>query len=109
MTGCTATKYFADLSGYTGDAMSCSMKQGSSGGPWFESFTLSNLSGIQTSVNSFIRNDTPNVMYGPYFGSSVESLYDKAANSARSDISKSNLCGSLATLLLVLPLLQQFL
>lgn len=78
MTYCTATKYFANFSSYTGDAMSCIMNQGCSGGPWFESFSFGSLSGIQTSVNSFTRTSTPNVMYGPYFGSSVQSMYTRA-------------------------------
>ncbi|CAF3340640.1 unnamed protein product [Rotaria socialis] len=78
MTYCTNTKYFPSYSNYTGDAVSCTMNQGCSGGPWFQSFTFSSLSGIQTSVNSFIRTATPNVMYGPYFGSTVLSLYNRA-------------------------------
>ncbi|UJR08403.1 hypothetical protein I4U23_012673 [Adineta vaga] len=78
MTYCTATKYFPNFSTYTGDALSCTMNQGSSGGPWFESFSFSTLSGIQTSVNSFTLAGTPNVMYGPYFDSSVLSMYNKA-------------------------------
>ena len=85
------------------------MREGCSGGPWFESFSFSSLSGIQTSVNSFMLARTPDVMYGPYFDSSVESLYNEARNSTRADISKANLRASPAALLLVLPILQLFL
>ena len=75
MTYCTGTKYFANYSSYTGDALPCTMNQGCSGGPWFESFSTSTLSGVQTSINSFTRNATPNVMYGPYFDSYILAMY----------------------------------
>jgi V8-like Glu-specific endopeptidase len=47
----------------------CDMNGGSSGGGW-----VSN--GAVISVNSYTRSSTPEVMYGPYFGSTAEALYD---------------------------------
>ena len=102
MTSCAATKYSASISGYAGDALSCTMNQGASGGPWFESFSSSALTGTQTSVNSFIMDSTPNVVYGPYFGSAVQSLYQNA-NTAISSFA-SNQYVFLASVLLLLHL-----
>ena len=114
MTFCTGTKYFPNYSTYTGDAVPCGMNQGCSGGPWLQSFSFFNLSGIQTSVNSFTRNATPNVMYGPYFGSSVLSMYnelkDNTGTTGTPSIprSEANCCLASTTLLLLLRALHQY-
>ena len=98
MTYCSNTKYFPSYSTYTGDAVSCTMNQGCSGGPWFQSFSFGSLLGVQTSVNSFVRNATPNVMYGPYFGSTVLSMYNRAkidnggSSSAATYYASSTIC-----------------
>jgi V8-like Glu-specific endopeptidase len=47
----------------------CNMNGGSSGGGWV-------VNGAVISVNSYTRSGTPEVMYGPYFGSTAEALYD---------------------------------
>jgi V8-like Glu-specific endopeptidase len=47
----------------------CDMNGGSSGGGWV-------VNGAVISVNSYTRSSTPEVMYGPYFGSTAEALYD---------------------------------
>lgn len=107
MTFCNATKYAASISGYTGDALSCFMNQGASGGPWFESFSSSALTGTQTSVNSFIMDSTPNVMYGPYFGSAVQSLYQNANTAISSFASKQYVFLTSALLLFHLAWRQQ--
>ncbi len=52
----------------------CDMTGGSSGGPWFLT------SGAQNSVNSFGYNTVQNRMFGPYFGSVIQSSYTAAAN-----------------------------
>ena len=113
MTYCTGTKYFANLSNYTGDAVPCTMNQGCSGGPWFQTFSFVGLSGIQTSVNSFTRSSTPGVMYGPYFGSSVLSMYndlkDNTGTPSTPTGSKANCCLCSTVLLVFLGLLQLFL
>jgi V8-like Glu-specific endopeptidase len=105
MTYCTATKSFADIPDYSGDAMSCTMNQGCSGGPWFESYNISNLIGIQTSVNSFMLRDVPNVMHGPYFGSVVQSLYNRAKDNGTC-YSKANRSAFSVVVLLPLVFLQ---
>jgi len=105
MTYCTATKYYADIPDFSGDAMSCTMNQGCSGGPWFESYSISNLAGIQTSVNSFMVRDVPNVMHGPYFGSAVQSLYDRAKDNGTC-YSKANRSAFSVVVLLPLVFLQ---
>ncbi|CAM2998938.1 peptidase [Saccharomonospora xinjiangensis] len=60
-------------------AMSCDMTGGSSGGPWFLNFDESTGTGVQASVNSFGYTFLPGYMFGPYFGSDAEALYDAAA------------------------------
>ena len=65
-----------DPNGGSAQGVPCDMTGGSSGGPWFLS---DGSDGAQNSVNSYkyvIDNDT---MYGPYFGSEVEEVYDFAS------------------------------
>ncbi len=57
--------------------LACNMTGGSSGGPWFQQFSGGN--GIQISVNSFGYRGEKNAMYGPYFGSVIQSLYNAAS------------------------------
>ncbi|MFD8496800.1 trypsin-like serine peptidase [Amycolatopsis sp. NPDC059657] len=58
--------------------MSCNMTGGSSGGPWFLNFNEATGTGIQASVNSFGYVFLPNYMFGPYFGTDAQNLYNKA-------------------------------
>ncbi|WP_370413235.1 serine protease [Streptomyces fradiae] len=62
-------------------ALGCNMTGGSSGGPWFASFDESTGTGLQASVNSFGYTFLPNRMFGPYFGTDAQNLYDKAQSS----------------------------
>ena len=57
------------------------MTGGSSGGPWFRDFSTSTGVGTQISLNSFGYRGEKNAMYGPYFGSVVQSLYNTASTS----------------------------
>ena len=59
----------------------CNMTGGSSGGPWFRDFSTSTGVGTQISLNSFGYRGEKNAMYGPYFGSVVQSLYNTASTS----------------------------
>ncbi|MFK4224136.1 trypsin-like serine peptidase [Streptomyces sp. NPDC019890] len=59
-------------------SLGCNMTGGSSGGPWFTSFSESAGTGLQASVNSFGYTFLPNRMFGPYFGNDAKALYDKA-------------------------------
>jgi hypothetical protein len=52
----------------------CNMTPGSSGGGWVLP------AGHVNSVNSFTLLDHPNIMHGPQFGSSAQSLYNLASN-----------------------------
>jgi hypothetical protein len=54
----------------------CDMTGGSSGGPWFIG---SSSGGSQNSVNSFGYTSVPNTMFGPYWGSVIQSTYSSAA------------------------------
>ena len=65
-------------SAYHGQRLPCNMEGGSSGGPWLQNVNEANGVGYVTSLNSFGYDSLPNFMYGPYFGSSVRSLYDTA-------------------------------
>lgn len=67
-----------DILGSNDQGMTCDMTGGSSGGPWFLDFDESAGAGIQNSVNSFKYIFDNSTMYGPYFGDSVEALYDRA-------------------------------
>ncbi|MEU3463651.1 peptidase [Streptomyces sp. NPDC006733] len=62
----------------TDHGMSCNMTGGSSGGPWFSSFDEATGTGLQTSVNSFGYTFLPNRMFGPYFGTVVQTFYNQA-------------------------------
>ena len=69
-----------DTAGGTNDyRLACNMTGGSSGGPWFRDFNGS--TGTQISVNSFGYRGEKNAMYGPYFGSVIQSLYATAQSS----------------------------
>jgi hypothetical protein len=54
----------------------CDMTGGSSGGPWF----LDGSDGFQNSVNSFGYVGVNNTMFGPYWGSVIEDVYQTAQN-----------------------------
>jgi hypothetical protein len=53
----------------------CDMTGGSSGGGWVTDPS----SGYLNGVNSYKYSSQPNMMYGPYFGATIQSLYDFAA------------------------------
>ncbi|MEU2542663.1 trypsin-like serine peptidase [Streptomyces iakyrus] len=61
--------------------LTCNMTGGSSGGPWFTQFSEATGTGLQSSVNSFKYNFFPNSMYGPYFGTDAQNLYQSAQSS----------------------------
>ncbi|GAB2913912.1 peptidase [Nonomuraea fastidiosa] len=58
--------------------LTCNMTGGSSGGPWMLNFDESTGLGTQNSVNSFKYNFAPNWMFGPYFGSEAQAVYQAA-------------------------------
>ncbi|WP_214322418.1 trypsin-like serine peptidase [Nonomuraea sediminis] len=58
--------------------LTCNMTGGSSGGPWFQNFNESTGLGTQNSVNSFKYNFAPNWMFGPYFGTEAQAVYQSA-------------------------------
>lgn len=60
-------------------ALSCNMTGGSSGGPWFSGYDPATGVGTLGSVNSFGYSGLRNYMFGPYFGSVVQSLYSTAS------------------------------
>jgi V8-like Glu-specific endopeptidase len=64
-----------------GIGMDCDMTGGASGGPWFLSFNEATGTGSQNSVNSYKINFIPFWMFGPYFGTDAQNLYNTAAAS----------------------------
>jgi V8-like Glu-specific endopeptidase len=71
----------ADTWGGSADqGMVCNMTGGSSGGPWFINYSESTGIGTLNSLNSFKYNGGPlsNRMFGPYFGSVIQGVYDQA-------------------------------
>jgi V8-like Glu-specific endopeptidase len=71
-------RVFNDFLLSSGIGMTCNQTGGSSGGPWFLSFSEATGTGIQNSVNSFKYNFFPNWMFGPYFGADAQNLYTAA-------------------------------
>ena len=71
----------ADTWGGSSDqGMVCNMTGGSSGGPWFINYTESSGIGTLNSLNSFKYTGGPlsDRMFGPYFGSVVQGVYNEA-------------------------------
>jgi hypothetical protein len=63
----------------TGDiGLKCTMTAGASGGPWFTQFDETLGTGLLNSVNSFKYNFTTDFMFGPYFGTDAQDLYNTA-------------------------------
>jgi hypothetical protein len=58
------------------------MTGGCSGGPWLAKFTPSKGAGTQVSVNSFSYVGHKNVLYGPYFGSVIQTAYRQLQSAA---------------------------
>ncbi|GAA3607745.1 trypsin-like serine peptidase [Agrococcus terreus] len=64
-----------DAYGTQSQGIPCDMTGGSSGGPWFIG---SGAAGVQNSVNSFGYSTVRNTMFGPYWGSVIQSAYQAA-------------------------------
>lgn len=64
---------------YTGQTIPCDMAGGCSGGPWFQNFNVTTGIGVITSLNSFTLNNIANYMNGPYFDTSIWTLYQQSA------------------------------
>ncbi|HEX7187138.1 MAG TPA: hypothetical protein VF423_02855 [Actinomycetes bacterium] len=73
LKSCTGTAT-DDPYGTQSQGIPCNMTGGSSGGPW-----LINNNSTINSVNSFGYQGVRNVMFGPYFGSAIQSAYSAAA------------------------------
>ena len=73
---CSGTTFDAFIS--DGIGMTCDMTGGASGGPWFLSFNEGDGTGVQNSVNSYKINLVDIWMFGPYFGTDAQNLYDTA-------------------------------
>jgi hypothetical protein len=63
---------------FNSQGIPCNMTGGSSGGPWFIGTSSS---GYQNSVNSYGYGSNSTTMYGPYWGSVIQSTYTSAAAS----------------------------
>jgi V8-like Glu-specific endopeptidase len=71
----------ADQYGSTDQGLPCDMTDGSSGGPWLSRFDPKTGQGLLTSVNSFGYDGMPDVMWGPYFGDEIQSVFGTAEHS----------------------------
>ncbi|MEV4247677.1 peptidase [Streptosporangium canum] len=58
--------------------LNCDMTGGSSGGPWFTDFDESTGLGTLNSVNSFKYGFAAGWMFGPYFGTDAQAVYEAA-------------------------------
>jgi V8-like Glu-specific endopeptidase len=75
----------SDTQGTSDQGMNCNMTPGSSGGPWFFNYDEGSGVGTLNSLNSFKYSTLGlvggNKMFGPYFGSVVQDLYNTASQS----------------------------
>jgi V8-like Glu-specific endopeptidase len=76
MIYCSGRVFGAFLS--NGLGMTCDMTGGASGGPWFLQFSEATGTGLVNSVNSYKINFFPTWMFGPYFGTDAQNLYNQA-------------------------------
>ena len=59
--------------GSTDQGLACNMTGGSSGGGWIQNGSLS-------SVTSLGYTGVKNILWGPYFGSTIQAVYNTAAS-----------------------------
>lgn len=76
MIYCSGTTFNAFIS--NGIGMTCDMTGGASGGPWFQQFSEASGTGVLNSVNSYKINFISIWMFGPYFGTDAQNLYNTA-------------------------------
>jgi V8-like Glu-specific endopeptidase len=74
-------KVFNEFLGTGSIGMTCNMTGGASGGPWFLQFSEATGNGVLNSVNSFKYSFAANWMFGPYFGTDAQNLYNTAQSS----------------------------
>lgn len=60
----------------------CDMTGGSSGGPWLLQDGASSKVGFQNSVNSYGYGSRSTTMYGPYWGETIQQVYNRASAAA---------------------------
>lgn len=72
LKSCAGTAQSDIYGGTQSQRIPCNMTGGSSGGPWFTG-------GLQNSLNSFGYNGIRNQMFGPYFGTAIQTAYNSAA------------------------------
>lgn len=77
---CHGTVVADTYGGSSDQGLACNMTGGSSGGPWFTSYSTSTGVGTLNSVNSFKYTAGPQSgnMFGPYFGSVIQGVYNQA-------------------------------
>ena len=71
---CTGTVVQDTYGGSTDQGLACNMTGGSSGGGWIQN-------GALASVTSFGYTGVKNILWGPYFGSTIQTVYNKASTS----------------------------
>jgi V8-like Glu-specific endopeptidase len=76
---CFGTVFPDTFGGSTDQGMDCNMTGGSSGGPWLLDYNAGSGVGTLNSVNSFGYRGLKDVMWGPYFGSVIQSAYNTAS------------------------------
>lgn len=80
LTYCSGTTTNDTFGGSNALRLTCTMTGGSSGGPWLADFDASTGVGTQVSLNSYGYRGDKKGMYGPYFGTVVQNLYNAAQN-----------------------------
>lgn len=79
---CHGTVVQDTFGGSSDQGLDCNLTGGSSGGPWFVSYTESTGVGVLNSVNSFKYRggSMRNYMFGPYLGDVAQTLYGTASS-----------------------------
>jgi V8-like Glu-specific endopeptidase len=77
---CHGTAIQDSFGGSQDQGLKCNLTGGSSGGPWFTGYSTGTGVGTLNSLNSFKYRGGPlkSYMWGPYFGSVAQSLYNAA-------------------------------
>lgn len=80
---CTGTAFANPVDRYsTSQGIPCTMTGGSSGGPWFIGTGGVSSSSVQNSVNSFGYPSLGDYMFGPYWGTTIQSSWSAASNAS---------------------------
>jgi V8-like Glu-specific endopeptidase len=81
MSACTASSTASvGISGFNGVQIVCGMTGGASGGPWIQEYNTVTMLGYQMCLTSFLIQNRPGYIFGPYFNTAIYNLYTQYEN-----------------------------